>query len=82
LKQIKKLTLIKMSNYKKLMLPGLSLALTGMGLSISIEAGFWKWDGRPMWEWVTMGTIGLIIFNTGLSLFGEAVIRASKEKKN
>jgi hypothetical protein len=50
-----------------------------MGLSISIEAGFWKWDGRPMWEWITMGTIGLIIFNTGLSLFGEAIIRASKE---
>jgi hypothetical protein len=68
-----------MSKYKKLFLPGASLALIGLGLSISIEAGFWKWDGRPMWEWVTMGTIGLIIFNTGLSLFGEAITRASKE---
>jgi hypothetical protein len=68
-----------MSKYKKLFLPGASLALIGLGLSISIEAGFWKWDGRPMWVWVTTGTIGLIIFNTGLSLFGEAIIRASKE---
>lgn len=71
-----------MSNYKKLMLPGLSLALTGMGLSISIEAGFWKWNGEPTWLWVLMGTLGLVIFNTGLSLFGEAVIRASNDKKN
>jgi hypothetical protein len=68
-----------MSKYKKLFLPGASLALIGLGLSISIEAGFWKWECRPMWEWVTMGTIGLIIFNSGLSLFGEAIIRASKE---
>lgn len=29
-----------MSSYKKLFLPGFSLALIGMGLSISIEAGF------------------------------------------
>jgi|LakMenE18May11ns_1017448.scaffolds.fasta_scaffold8165290_1 hypothetical protein len=71
-----------MSSYKKLFLPGFSLALIGMGLSISIEAGFWKWKGNPTWEWVMMGTIGLVIFNTGLSLFGEAVIRASKENKN
>ena len=53
-----------------------------MGLSISIEAGFWKWNGKPTWEWVLLGTIGLVIFNLGLSLFGEAVIRASKEKKD
>jgi hypothetical protein len=53
-----------------------------MGLSISIEAGFCKWNGNPTWEWVLMGTVGLVIFNTGLSLFGEAIIRASKEKKN
>ena len=71
-----------MSNYKKLMLPGFSLALIGMGLSLSIEAGFWKWNGYLTWEWVLMGTLGLLIFNTGLSLFGEAVIRASKDKKN
>jgi len=71
-----------MSKYKKLILPGVSLALIGMGLSISIEAGFWKWNGYPTWEWVSMGTIGLVIFNAGLSLFGEAIVRASIEKKN
>ena len=73
---------MKISKYKKLILPGVSLALIGMGLSISIEAGFYKWNGKPTWEWVSMGTIGLVIFNTGLSLFGEAIIRASIEKKN
>jgi hypothetical protein len=71
-----------MSKYKKMILPGVSLALIGMGLSISIEAGFWKWNEHPTWEWVSMGTIGLVIFNAGLSLFGEAIVRASIEKKN
>jgi len=66
-----------MSKYKKLILPGFSLALVGMGLSISIEAGFRKWNENPTWEWVCMGTVGLLILNTGLSLFGEAIIRAS-----
>lgn len=73
---------MKMSKYKKLIFPGVSLALIGMGLSISIEAGFWKSNGRPLWEWISMGTIGLVLFNSGLSLFGEAIVRITKENKN
>lgn len=51
-----------------------------MGLSISIEAGYRKWNGQQSWEWILMGTVGLVIFNAGLSLFGEAIIRASKDR--
>lgn len=69
-----------MSRYKKLILPGFSLALIGMGLSVSIEAGFRKWNDQQSWEWILMGTVGLVIFNAGLSLFGEAIIRASKDR--
>jgi hypothetical protein len=71
-----------MNKYKSLFLPGVSLALVGMGISIAIEAGFWKWDGRPNWEWILLGTLGLCILNTGLSLFGEAVRRTIILKKD
>lgn len=69
-----------MNKYKKLILPGFSLALIGMGLSISIEAGYRKWNGQQSCEWILMGTVGLVIFNAGLSVFGEAIIRASKDR--
>jgi hypothetical protein len=69
-----------MKKYKSLFLPGVSLALVGMGISLSIEAGFWKWDGRPNEEWILLGTLGLCILNSGLSLFGEAVRRKIVEK--
>lgn len=71
-----------MNKYKSLFLPGISLALVGMGISIAIEAGFWKWDGRPNWEWILLGTLGLSILNTGLSLFGEAVRRTITGKRD
>jgi hypothetical protein len=67
-------------NYKSLILPGVSLALVGMGVSIAIEAGFWKWNGKSAWEWILLGTLGLAVLNSGLSLFGEAVRRSITEK--
>jgi hypothetical protein len=69
-----------MKKFNHLILPGFSLALVGMGISISIEAGFLKWSGQSAWEWILLGTLGLTILNTGLSLFGVA-IRKSMEKK-
>lgn len=47
------------------------LALTGMGLSLAIDAGFKKYAGE---NWFFYGTLALIIFNSGLSLVGQAVI--------
>jgi hypothetical protein len=46
------------------------LLLTGFGLSLAIDAGIDKSNDLP---WVMNGTIALIIFNSGLSLFGRAV---------
>jgi hypothetical protein len=51
-----------------------------MGVSIAIEAGFWKWNGKSAWEWILLGTLGLAVLNSGLSLFGEAVRRSITEK--
>ena len=47
------------------------LALTGGGLSLAIDARFKKYAGE---DWFLYGTFALIIFNSGLSLFGQAVI--------
>jgi len=47
------------------------LALTGVGLSLAIDVGFKKYAGE---DWFLYGTFALIIFNSGLSLFGQAVI--------
>lgn len=54
--------------WSRLSVPG--LILTGLGLSIVGQATINKARGRG-WFW--QGTFGLIIFNTGLALFGEAV---------
>jgi hypothetical protein len=67
-----------MKKLNHLILPGFSLALIGMGTSIAIEAGFWKWSGRPTWEWILLGTLGLSLLNGGLSLFGEAIRKSIK----
>jgi hypothetical protein len=41
------------------------LMMTGSGLSICIDAGLKKLSGG---EWFWYGTLGLVIFNAGLSL--------------
>jgi hypothetical protein len=46
------------------------LLFTGLGLSLAIDAGIAKFQNQ---QWILKGTLALIIFNSGLSLFGRAV---------
>ena len=55
---------------KWLLFSSVGLALVGAGLSLAIDAGFKKYAEQP---WFVQGTLALIVFNTGLSLFGRAV---------
>ena len=48
----------------------LGLLLTGLGLSLLGDAALSKLRGRG---WFFKGTLGLIVFNAGLAVFGEAV---------
>lgn len=48
----------------------IGLLLTGLGLSITGRATLAKGKGTG---WVLGGTLGLIVFNAGLAIFGEAV---------
>ena len=52
----------------------IGLVLIGMGLCFTIEAGFWKHQGASTWEWVLAGTGALIVLNSGISLFGDAIL--------
>ena len=52
----------------------IGLVLTGGGLCMAIDAGFAKNSGAPLLEWLSYGTLSLVIFNSGLSVFGGAVI--------
>ena len=48
----------------------LGLVFTGFGLSLVVEAGMAKYAGEP-WFW--SGTLALVVFNAGLSIFGDGV---------
>lgn len=52
----------------------LGLVLIGLGLSIMIEAAYWKHTQIDFWSWFGLGTLSLIIINIGISFFGQAII--------
>lgn len=52
----------------------LGLVLIGFGLCLVIEAAFYKHAGAAVVNWVGYGTLALIIFNSGISVFGNAVV--------
>lgn len=56
------------------------LLLTGFGLSLTGEAIISKMQLPDSIAWVSLGTLALIVFNTGLCLFGQAVIIRTKMK--
>lgn len=51
------------------------LMLCGLGLSLTGEAIILKGAESPFWHWFVLGTSGLVVFNSGLSVFGDAVKR-------
>lgn len=51
------------------------LMLIGFGFSLSGQAIILKGGDGPLWEWVALGTVGLVVFNAGISVFGDAVKR-------
>lgn len=55
---------------KWLLFAPLGLSLIGLGLSVTLEAARLKTVGEP-WFW--LGTLGLVIVNAGVAVFGDAV---------
>lgn len=50
------------------------LLLTGLGLSITGEAIILKTTTEASLLWIATGTLGLVIFNTGLALVAKAAV--------
>ncbi len=50
------------------------LATIGLGLSLMGEALLMKYEQADFWQWFTWGTLALVVINSGIALFGKAVI--------
>jgi len=63
-------------NHKKrwIIFSPLGLVLIGAGLSMAIDAGFYRMSGAETIDWILYGTAALIVLNSGLSFFGQAII--------
>ncbi len=77
---------MKNIHYKRwLIFAPVGLVLTGFGLCLVAEAAILKFKGAPTLDWVLYGTIALVVFNSGLSFFGTAVVERirylSQDKK-
>lgn len=62
-------------NHRKqwLILSPLGLALIGFGASVTLYAGELRVENAGFWTWFGWGTLGLVILNSGVACFGEAV---------
>ncbi|MCL4248284.1 MAG: hypothetical protein KJ065_09070 [Anaerolineae bacterium] len=58
------------------------LMIIGLGATLLAHSSSLKTRRKPFWQWFIMGTISLIVFNSGIAIFGEAVKhRAMYESK-
>lgn len=57
------------------------LVLIGFGACLIAEAAMAKFRGVPVWQWVTYGTAALIVFNSGLSIFGDAILQRTRYER-
>ena len=52
---------------------GLGCLLIGAGLSVTLDASAQRIAGEAWWLWGFEGTLGLVIFMSGLGFFGSSV---------
>ena len=64
---------------ERMVLAGIGLALVGAGFAVTSDANARRSRGVGTARWVTQGTLGLTLFNAGLSVFGEGVARRALE---
>lgn len=59
----------------------IGLATVGFGACLIAEAAMQKYAGADGWIWVSYGTVALVVFNTGLSFFGDAVLNRTRYER-
>ena len=65
------MTLMKKYYQRWLLQAPLGLVLVGLGLSLVADAALYKFQGAATWNWVAYGTVALVVFNSGLCIFGD-----------
>ena len=61
-------------NFRRWVIQGtIGILFTGAGISMVVEAGFYKHSNPPTLYWVLAGTGALIVLMTGLVLFVDSV---------
>ncbi|MCU0433964.1 MAG: hypothetical protein MUC87_10960 [Bacteroidia bacterium] len=63
---------------KHLFLAPAGLVLIGAGLSMAIDAGFVRAAGG---SWLLYGTLALVVLNSGISIFGRAVVEQIRQER-
>jgi len=59
----------------------LGLVIIGFGACLIAEAAMKKYAGYATSEWVLWGTVALIVFNSGISVFGDAVLQRARYER-
>lgn len=54
-------------------LSGIGMLLIGMGASIIGHAAWRKGNNKGFFGWFFLGTLGLIVLNAGVAVFGDSV---------
>ncbi|MCB0639664.1 MAG: hypothetical protein KDC54_23735 [Lewinella sp.] len=64
-----------------LLLAPAGLILVGFGACLIAESAMLKAGGAGTWTWVGAGTGSLIVFNSGLCLFGDAILQRMRYER-
>lgn len=63
------------THYRRWLLQApIGLVFTGFGACLIAEAANCKFQGADTLAWVGYGTAALVVFNSGLSIFGGAIL--------
>lgn len=69
-------------HYKKWLIQApFGLVLVGFGACLIAESAIFKASGGETWRWVTAGTVSLCVFNSGLCVFGNAILERIRYEK-
>jgi fumarate reductase subunit C len=73
---------LKKKYYRRWMLRApLGLVMVGFGLCLVAEAALYKATDPPTLSWVGFGTLALIVFNSGLCIFGDAILQRMRYER-
>lgn len=59
----------------------LGLSLMGFGACLIAEAAMKKYAGAATLEWGMWGTVALVVFNSGASFLGDAVLQRARYER-